>query len=179
MDERWRKGRRTFICTIDLRKAFDTVNLEVVSSILREANVPAALINRIITAILHERTSVQWYGRRTNQWTKGQGVKQGCPCSSLLFILIMHHTIKKAVQKMDIDLNYKTIVLPLILAYADDLVIVCDSLPTLETIFRELTTALRKVGLEINEKEMRNHDQRSCRREHPTTNHTVEYQFKS
>lgn len=58
-EERWRKGVPTYILAIDLKKAFDRVELQVISGILQKYGVPSHLINRIITAILHERTAVQ------------------------------------------------------------------------------------------------------------------------
>lgn len=42
---------------------------------------------------------------------------------------------------------------PSILAYADDIIVVCESLSLLDTIFKELILELRGVGLEMNQNE--------------------------
>lgn len=147
-EERWRKGLPTFILSIDLREAFDTVKLTVISDMLLHYGVPCHLVNRIITAVLHERTAVQWEGRRTLPTERNRGVKQGCPFSPYLFVVVLHFVISRISNRLNIDLNYPQIVLPMLLAYADDIIITSDSVSTLETIFSELIA----VGLEINEK---------------------------
>lgn len=48
-----------YVLSIEL-EAFDTVWLDVISEILRAYAVPCRLINRIITAILHELCSLAW-----------------------------------------------------------------------------------------------------------------------
>ncbi|XP_055527418.1 uncharacterized protein LOC129720031 [Wyeomyia smithii] len=65
LDERWRKGRTTYIVSLDLRQAFDTIDLRVMPETLSRLGVPPYLINRIVSACLTERTSLQWFGQRT------------------------------------------------------------------------------------------------------------------
>lgn len=87
-EERWRAGLPTYALSLDLHKAFDNVDLHTIGPILLHYGVPAFMINRIIKAILHERTTVQWFARRTSLHTKGKGVKQGCPLSPYIYIIM-------------------------------------------------------------------------------------------
>lgn len=115
IEERWRKGLLTHVIAIDLKKAFDRIDLSVVGTILKSYGVPCKLINRIIAASLHERTAIQWVGRRTNAFTKGKGVKQGCPISPYIFIILLDYALKKVATKLNIDLNFREILLPILL----------------------------------------------------------------
>lgn len=150
-EERWRKGLPTFVVSIDLKKAFDMLDIHRISDILLSYGTPAYLINRIITAILHERTNVQWSRRRTRIYSKYRGVKQGCPISPYLFVVIMHYAIQRACDKLGIDTNFGTLSLPIILAYADDIIILADSIQSADRIFQELETELQAIGLTVNE----------------------------
>lgn len=80
-EERWRHGLPTYTMSIDLMKAFDMVNVQRIIDILLANGTPAYFINRIISAVLHEQTSIQWDGRRTQALSKNKGIKQGCPLS--------------------------------------------------------------------------------------------------
>lgn len=143
-EERWRVGRPTYILSLDMHKAFDNVDLHTIGPILLHYGVPPTLINRIITAVLHERTAVQWFGRRTKEYTKGKGVKQGCPLSPYIFIIVLNYAIERVAQRMKIDLQLSNLELPLILAYADDLLILTEDAITLERILKELWTPVDK-----------------------------------
>lgn len=152
LEERWRKGALTYVLSIDLRKAFDNVNLGVISNILREYRVPHHLINRIIRSVLYERTAVRWSGKMTESFIKGTGVKQGCPLSPYIFVLVLHYAMDRVSRRLGVDLNYPQILLPMMLAYADDILVLSDSLQGLDLIMNELIPELRNIGLEINDK---------------------------
>lgn len=151
LEERWRKGIPTYVMSIDLRKAFDMLDMKVISAILSQCGVPCHLVNRIIQAVLYERTAVQWQGQRTQRFMKGRGVKQGCSISPYIFVVVLHHAINRACIGLDIDLSMLNIKMPLILAYADDIIILSDNIPQLEAVFRALTVELRTIGLEVND----------------------------
>lgn len=136
--------------SIDLRKAFDSANLNEVGRILLSYGVPIFLINRIIKATLYERTEIQ--RRRMRMKTKGKRVKQGCPLSPFLFVVVMHYAISRVAQRLNVDLNYEDILLPIILAYADDIIIISDSMEVQGGVMQEIIQELRMIGLEIIEK---------------------------
>lgn len=119
---------------------------------MNELNVPQHIINRVLQAMSAERTSVLWEGVRTEERAKAKGIKQGCPLSPYIFTLIIQKVLKEIKEQYP-NINLLEIgnrKLPVILAFADDLLIIARSVEELERIIKLLKIELKKVGLEIN-----------------------------
>lgn len=138
--------------SLDLKQAFDNLDISKTATILSDLGVSKALINRIIVACLHETTSIQWFGQKTHSVQKGRGVKQGCPLSPELFVLLLHHALKSINEFLpDITLVQGTdIKLPCILGYADDLLFLCRNDEDVEKLLSVLEPILASIGLELN-----------------------------
>lgn len=140
LDERWRKGVKTIIVSIDLKQAFDRIDTSKAAEILDKLGVPRALINRIIKACLCEDTSIQWFGQRTTTKSKHRGIKQGCPLSPELFILMLHYVLKELQGSWpEIRLEHGgNMRLPCILCYADDILFLCNNEEDVERLLELL-----------------------------------------
>lgn len=114
--------------------------------------MPTTLVDRVIACIKDEMTRVLWNGQFSEEIKRGKGIKQGCPLSSILFNYIMQDVIRKVASKNPelklMDVN--NLIIPLLLAFADDLLIIADSKEQLEKIVKELVKQLEEVGLELN-----------------------------
>lgn len=157
LDYRWNHGKSTCVISLDLCKAFDTVNISLVPDILSTHHVPPFLINRVITAILTEYNCVKWNGQFTHSVLKGKGIKQGCKGSPKIFVYILNEAIMKTKMKLALKgINLCTgnveerLTLPLILSYADDCYIVCEDIHQGILISEEFCEQLRFYGLEFN-----------------------------
>jgi hypothetical protein len=109
-------------------------------------------VNRIIEACVKEETSIQWYGQRTTYETKTKGVKQGCPLSPTLFVYALHDVLRRmAIIMPIITLNdgEDDIKLPMIFAYADDIILLCDKREVIEML-GVLKPLLLTIGLQLN-----------------------------
>ena len=129
MEENWNAGKDLYILALDIKKAFDTVKVHNIKNILIGLNVPTRLVDRVIGCMKDEMTRVLWNNQFSQQVKRGKGIKQGCPLSPILFNYIMQDVIRRVAEKipelklMDLD----TLKLPLLLAFADDLLIIATS----------------------------------------------------
>lgn len=150
-EENWRCGKRIYIVSLDLSKAFDTIDMTVGLQILKSLNLPHHLINRIVKCCFWERTAVLWYGALSQWVNKSIGVKQGCPISPRIFTLVLDAVMQTLSCQFNINLNQSTgITLPCVLAYADDILLIDDDECRLTLMFTELVSLLDSVGLKLN-----------------------------
>ncbi len=149
-----------YILSLDIKKAFPSVRLDQVPVILKHRGVPSQLINRLVTAVLRTRISLVWFCQKTRYFEKTRGIKEGCPVSPQIFNLIIDEvvqTLKEILQEtyqIDLDLfenRQGTMRAPFLMAFADDILLVCEDLSTLEVIYKELLDLLSSLDLKINE----------------------------
>ncbi|GBP19255.1 Retrovirus-related Pol polyprotein from type-2 retrotransposable element R2DM; Endonuclease [Eumeta japonica] len=151
LDEKWKAGKPAYVLQLDIEKAFDSVDFCALYDILR-TRVNTTLANRIMSC-LKEHTSILWFGQKTQSITKGKGVKQGCPLSPRLFTIVLDdvlRTLEELVSEVRLDQDAE-INLPVILSFADDIIIIGDSTTVLTNIMKNLKEHLISVGLKLNE----------------------------
>ena len=152
LDERWQRGSYTVMVSLDIRQAFDTIDISKLAVVLQDVGIPSALINRILEACLVETTSIQWFGKRTPSTSRHRGVKQGCPLSPTLFIILLHHalmTLKELMPEVYFH-QQGSIHLPCVLGYADDLLFLCSDPDDVSRLMELLEPILASIGLELN-----------------------------
>lgn len=152
LEEHWNAGRPAYVAALDISKAFDNVSLHQLKNILTKLNVPSHLIDRVLQCIRRENMRVKWLNQYTKQYRRGKGIKQGCPLSPFLFNLVMQEVIRKVKERIP-ELNMLSegsLKLPIILVFADDILIIAKDQNELERIIIALEDCLKEVGLEIN-----------------------------
>lgn len=152
MEEHWNAGKDLYILALDIKKAFDTVKVQNLREILLSLNVPSRLVDRVIACIKDEMTRVLWDNQLSSEIKRGKGIKQGCPISPILFNYIMQDVIRNVAEKIpEMKLmNLNCLKIPLLLAFADDIIIIAKSKEELEKLLKELVEQLSIVGLELN-----------------------------
>ncbi|GBP76916.1 hypothetical protein EVAR_52605_1 [Eumeta japonica] len=84
---------------------------------------------------------------------KKKGVKQGCPLLPRLFTIVLDdvlRTLEKLVSKVRLDQDAE-INLPVILSFANDIIIIDDSTTVLTNIMKNSKELLISAGLKLNE----------------------------
>ena len=163
--------RDVFIAFVDLSKAFDSVDRELLWSVLKRCGCPPRFI-RIIRG-LHDgmRLRVRYGGDVSEPFAVTRGVKQGCVLAPVLFNMYVQCITRLLSAILDrgslISLNYRTdrslFDLPklkskslisktniLELQYADDCALVANSAGVLQRVLDEVSTLYTRLGLQIN-----------------------------
>ncbi|CAL7932903.1 unnamed protein product [Xylocopa violacea] len=134
------KSKPFVILSIDLAKAFDSVNIVSIVNALIEKGVDAHTIKYIKNTYKDVTTILECHGQRSVPISIKRGVKQGDPMSGFLFNLVIDELLKKLDQREGVDVNGTKITA---LAFADDIVLVarnpkvmCGHIKVLEDFFR-------------------------------------------
>lgn len=153
LEECWRAGERVYVASLDIEKAFDNVEYQAVIGCLLRSGVPHFLVNRIISTCFHEYTSLMWYGQSTDQVRKVKGVKQGCPLSPFLFNLVIDYSILDSMEMAGLrgSMETGTLLLPLVLAFADDVIIVSQCEGEIQRFVECFKFKLGGHGLALNQ----------------------------
>ena len=109
-----------FLVTVDIEKAFDSLNHSFLLAVLKKFDFGTSFINWIETILNKPESCVINSGKTTQYFQLNRGARQGNPISAYLFILVMEMLftlikINEKIQGLDI-LNYRF----LYSAYADD-----------------------------------------------------------
>lgn len=133
------KKKCLYYCFVDLEKAFDRVPRKVIEFALRRKGVEEKLVQTVMRLYDGARTRVRVDSEVTEPFEVKVGVHQGSVLSPLLFVTVMD-VLSEAVRGG----------LLLELLYADDLVIMAESLQELERKYTEWKKSLEGKGLRVN-----------------------------
>ena len=127
------KNRKLFICFVDLEKAFDRVPRKVIEWALRNK-----LVQTVMSMYKVAKTRVQVGGGHSEEFDVGVGVHQGSvlsPFFSIVLDILFEDGRKSALYE---------------LFYADDLVLMADTMEELEAQFIRWKAAFEGKGLKVN-----------------------------
>ena len=144
------KGR-LYAAFIDFRKAYDTVNRELLLKNLEEYDIRGKLWNNIKSIYNLVKYTIKIGNRAMNPITSNLGLKQGCPLSPLLFNLYINDISEqlKPTSEDSIMLQNEKITH---FMYADDLIIVASSKELLQDKLNSLSNFAEMKDLTINTK---------------------------
>jgi hypothetical protein len=84
-----RKSIKSMVLKLDLQKAYDCINWDLLRMILIQIGLGIDMTNWIMSCIISSSFDVLLNGEATEFFKSGRGLRQGCPLSPLLFILVM------------------------------------------------------------------------------------------
>ena len=146
------KNKKLYVCFVDYRKAFDSVQREALFKILEARGFDGNFLSAIKSIYNKVNASIYVDGCHSETFTCPVGLKQGCLLSPNLFSLFMTE-ISLEINKRGLDgiafmNNFDTI---FHLLFADDIILVSDSVIGLQNQINVLESQSIRLGLTINE----------------------------
>lgn len=115
------KRVKGFLVSLDLQKAFDSVNHRFLWKILLKYGFPEKLVTCLTNLYSTATSSVLYNGFLTKEFQIKSSVRQGCPLSMVLFVIYIEPLIRKLQSSISGILVYDRFLA--VTAYADDLTI--------------------------------------------------------
>ena len=137
------------MCFIDFKKAFDSVSRGKIWTIM-DMEYPLHLINLIGELYRKQKAKVQVAGTFSERFHVKKGVRQGCVMSPYLFNIMAEMVTREPLDdfKGSIQINGRKITN---LRYADDIVLIAQSVNTLQELVTRFDTVSRnKYDLHID-----------------------------
>jgi hypothetical protein len=138
------------IAFLDFEKAFDTINWDVIYDTLTLFNLGPNLIKWVQTIYNEPVACVTNNGFSSPFFTLQRGVRQGCPLSAYLFIMVVEllaHKIRTSDEIKGIKIGDTEIKL---VQMADDTTTFIEDEKSLENILKLLDTFEKYAGLKLN-----------------------------
>ena len=134
------------MCFIDLEKAFDRMQLEDVTQLLYDRQVPQNIIKTIENIYQANTIQARIIGKLTQKIEVNNGIRQGDSLSPLLFN-IMDELIIQVRKLKGYKMGDREIK---ILCYADDVVLIAESEDELQRLLHQFNTTTKKFKMNIS-----------------------------
>ncbi len=145
--------RKLYTCFVDFKKAFDLVPCPTLWKVLEDRGMGGKILTSLGSMYAADKACVFTQDSPTELFECGNGVKQGCPASPLLFNLYLDE-LEKLLEEAaaDIDCPRLTGILLAILLFADDIALFSYSASGLQKQLDILSSFCAKRGLTVDVK---------------------------
>lgn len=142
------RGSTVNICTVDLSKAFDTMNHFVLFTKLMERKFPVQLLDLFVLWFTMSETCVRWGSHDSYFFKLNAGVRQGGVLSPYLFALFIDDLVNKIAACN--SGCYTNKLCSAIFMYADDIILLSPSVCGLQSLLRICESAITELDMKIN-----------------------------
>ena len=139
LEEHRAKGQRMYMCFVDLEKAFDRVPRRVMEWAMRKKGLPEILVKAVMSLYEGAETKVRVRSGLLEEFSVKVGVHQGSVLSPLLFAMVIDEVTENARKG-----RMKQIL------YADDLVLMGETMEELRENFDKWREAFESKGMRVN-----------------------------
>ena len=141
-------GSDVYACFLDISKAFDSVDHNILMNKLLKMGVPSVYINIIRYWYNNQFVRVRFLSSLSESWKINNGVRQGGVLSGLLFSIYIDSLlvrIKSSKYGCNLGIFKSNIV-----AYADDLILLAPSSKSLQILINEAIVEANFLRLKFN-----------------------------
>ena len=165
MEKRREFNKPLFMCFIDITKAYGSVNRELLWKFCLSCGISIKLVNLLKLLYKDSVAKVRVNGETSDNFEMKTGVMQGGIPSPILFNILFDFIIKKVIDEAAVSgvkfsygsndffhggsKNYNVFDI-LALLYADDLVVICETIADLERFVRTFDNVTQQYGLTMN-----------------------------
>jgi hypothetical protein len=165
MEKRREFNKPLFMCFIDITKAYDSVNRELLWKVCLSYGITTKLVNLLKMLYKDSIAKVKINGEMSDSFEMNTGVMQGGIPSPILFNILFDFIIRKVINEAAVSgvkfsygsndffhgRNEKYNVFDILtLLYADDLVVMCETVTDLEKFIRSFEKMTQQYGLTMN-----------------------------
>lgn len=143
------QGRVLYSCFIDLRKAFDFVDRDMLMLKLLQNSIDGKFYYAIKSLYVNPQYCVQVNNLVTSWFPSTNGVKQGDSLSPLLFSLYINDLLNE-IDHLNLGVELTDNLTLSVLAYADDLVIFSDDPEKLQILLNYVSEWCHRWRMQIN-----------------------------
>ena len=143
------KKKQLFACYIDLKGAYDTVDRELLCSMLRDAGVGNMFQNIIENMYSKVEYCIKIGNIRSHFFKAGRGLKQGDTMSPALFNFYIHKLVE-ILKNNTTSPFLKGEEIPCLL-FADDIILISESEKDLKEKIKVLQTFIDNLGMKISQ----------------------------
>ena len=148
VEECYRQKKQLIVIAIDFRKAFDSVKRETLIEAMMKYKMHPQLIETVAKIYSGDSTTLDIGGNNEVTIEVTSGIRQGCTGSPTLFKLVTYMIMKELEERTR---GFETELLKICcLFFADDGLILAETIEQAIESIKILVEASRKCGLEIN-----------------------------
>ena len=146
-----KKGGKVYVCFVDYRKAFDSVDRDKVWTKFQKLNLSSKFISMLQAIYYNVQACVRWKGNMTELFMCPFGVKQGCLMSPLIFSLLIgdvaDYVRQNGLNGFKLFQRGQEIYS---LLFADDIVLLSSTPHGLQRQINNLAKSSKNLGLNVN-----------------------------
>ena len=140
MQEEYRdKEKKLYMCFVDMEKAFDRVPRKVMEWAMRKKRLPEIMVRAVMSLYEGAKSRVRVGSGLSEEFPVKVGVHQGSVLSPLLFAIVVDVVTESAREGLMKEI-----------LYADDLVLMSETMEDLREKFRKWKGAFESKGMRVN-----------------------------
>ena len=147
IEESYRRKTPLVVVSVDFSKAYDSIKREKIIEVMKQYKIHPQVIEAIAEVYKEDKTIIE-IGNMKKEMKVSSGIRQGCTGSTTIFKLITYRIIKELEKKGQGFMNEFVEILALF--FADDGLLVADTIESAKRNIRILKEVGRACGLEIN-----------------------------